>query len=72
MSKIEVFEIPENAISPGGKNAIGVRVDGHIVATCIGSGPTMRDAHAAAIRNARAVLRGVRALAAVPPAPTSV
>jgi hypothetical protein len=62
MKDIEPFLVPEGAVSPGGKAAIGIRVDGQVIAWCIGSGENLRDAKAAALRNIRIVLSRLRSL----------
>ena len=62
MNHIEVFTVEAESFSPGGKNAIGLKSDGETKAICIGSGDTMRDAKAAALRNARMTLRALKNL----------
>lgn len=55
--KLEPFVIAAERVSPGGKYAIGLAVNGEVRAMCIGSGENSRDAKAAALRNVRALYR---------------
>lgn len=61
-NEIEPFCIEAGAVSPGGSAAIGLRVNGVIRAQCIGSGSNLRDAKAAALRNARQLLSELKKL----------
>lgn len=56
-TQLEPFVIAAERVSPGGKCAIGLSVNGEVRAMCIGSGENGRDAKAAALRNVRALHR---------------
>ena len=62
ISHIQPFLIPEGSVSPGGKAAIGLRVNGEIAANCIGSGESLRDAKACALRHVRILMAKIEAL----------
>lgn len=62
VANIEPFCIPEGAVSPGGKAAIGIRVNGVVAANCIGSGDNLRDAKACTLRHLRALIAKIEAL----------
>lgn len=61
---LDPFFIPSGSVSPGGKAAIALKVDGVIVTSCIGSGENFREAKACALRNLRCVLGRVIAMQA--------
>lgn len=62
MPKIEPVFFEKDQISPGGKAAIGITVDGELRAHCIGSGENFREAKACALKHIRTVLKKVMAM----------
>ena len=56
---LKVFFIEAGSISPGGKAAIGIKLNGSVLRNCIGSGDNFRDAKACALKNIRCILKQV-------------
>lgn len=62
MTDIKPFFIEKGTISPGGKAAIGIKINGVVERYCIGSGDDFRDAKASALKNLRCLMLKVKAM----------